>query len=340
MAAAGRWKKEFELGAGAVIHDFVVTRTGDAALCGEINKVAVVAVCRNGSEWVKHSMPDGCSSVFVGPGSTIWMVTGRGAEVSRDDGATHALSAGDARLRRIYFVNEQHGYAVGTEKTILETTDGGANWERLAAAEQVETNPETTSFHWIDFVTPRVGIITGSSKPPRKGLTGPMPAWRDPNKQERRPEWPGASITLETRDGGTSWKHTSTSLFGRMSKVLYSRDGRGLALLEFHDAFEWPSEIFSIDLRGGKSERAYREKTRAVTDIYLQAGGNGYLAAIEPPKDPSVSTLGRVHVLESEDLRVWREMELPVLDAGRVWIAGSEQKLWLATDGGVVLRAG
>lgn len=239
----------------------------------------------------------------------------------------------------IQFADEQTGYALGAEKTILETRDGGATWNDLPAAEFPSTSPESTVYHWVDFATPRVGLITGVSRPSRRGATGPLPAWRDPKGKDRRPEWPAASITLETRDGGVTWKHSTTSLFGRITRARYTREGRGLALVEFHDRFEFPSEVFSIDLRSGKSERVFRRTDRAVTDVLLSKNGGALLAAIAPPRNPAQSTLGTVHVLASRDLSSWEEQPLPEpFYAGRVWLLDSDPVL-LVTDTGVVLQA-
>jgi hypothetical protein len=188
-------------------------------------------------------------------------------------------------------------------------------------------------------VTPRAGIITGTSRPPRKGNTGPLPAWRDPMASLRRREWPGASITLETRDAGATWKHSVTSLFGRITRVRYSRDGHGLAVVEFHDAFEWPAEVFGIDIRTGESKRVFREADRAVTDAVVFSAARAYLAAISPPPAPAESDLGKLRVLHSADLESWNEMELPGdFAAGRALFAAQSDELWLATDTGYVLK--
>jgi len=36
-----------------------------------------------------------------------------------------------ARLQGVYFTDAQHGWVVGSNGTLLKTTDGGANWERI-----------------------------------------------------------------------------------------------------------------------------------------------------------------------------------------------------------------
>lgn len=243
-------------------------------------------------------------------------------------------------LERAYFLSADRGFVCGANKTLMETFDGGATWAPIAAAAEPDTVAAQTTYQWIDFVTPRAGIVTGASRPPRRGNTSSLPFWRDPMRTTRRREWPAASLTLETRDAGLSWKHSSTSLFGRISHVRYSRDGYGLAVLEFHDSFDWPSEVFLISIRTGQSERCFREKDRAVTDAVAFSATSGYLAAIEPPADPSESTQGLLHVLHSSDYKEWTDMPLPKpIPAGRAIFSGKiEDNLWLATDSGYVLR--
>lgn len=314
---------------------FTISATGQLAAASAER----VYFSEDGFQWKTAGTP-GTAVSMVYAGDDLWMVTEAGLHVTADGGKNWRLAHKAEGLTMVAFAGAQHGYATGARKTVLETVDGGATWAPLEAASAPETNAETTAYHWVDFVTPRVGVITGASRPPRKGLTGPLPAWRDPNGKERRAETPSASITLETRDGGKAWKHSSTSLFGRITRVRYSRDGRGLALVEFHDRFAYPCEVFSIDLRTGASERALRRKDRAVTDLVLFAGPRAVLAGVEPPSDAARSTLGTVRMLHSADLKEWTEQPVDKeIAAGRVWLAGwSADELWAATDTGAVLH--
>jgi hypothetical protein len=113
-----------------------------------------------------------------------------------------------------------------------------------------------------------------------------------------------------------------------------------LALVEFHDAFQWPSEVYRTDARTGGSARVFREKNRAVTDV-LMAGGSGYLAAIEPPgtlRDLPIP--GKLKVLTSEDLSKWVEMQVDYRAEGRraVFAKAGTCDLWVATDAGMILK--
>lgn len=74
-------------------------------------------------------------------------------------------------LTTVMFVNEQIGYAVGHEATILKTEDGGENWT-LQYNERRGENP----LFGIYFSSPTNGIAVG-----------------------------GFSVVLSTNDGGASW---------------------------------------------------------------------------------------------------------------------------------------
>jgi photosystem II stability/assembly factor-like uncharacterized protein len=294
-----------------------------------------------GDDFRLYPTPEPFSSVATPRKGILWATGERGIWHSRDEGKSWKLHTEVTALRVILFPFPNRGYALGSEKTVLETTDAGEHWEPLPAAAEPSTATANTTYWWIDFPTPRAGILTGSSRPPRHGRTSDLPAWRDPDPEERRKEWPAVSITLETRDGGETWKHSVTSLFGLITRIRYSKEGRGLVLMEFHDAFAYPSEVYAIDLKkGGASERAFRRPDRAVTDLLLFNGPRAVLATIEPPGNPARSTLGRLHFYESGDLSQWTEMPLPApVDAGRVWLCGGNpDDLWAVTDTGVFLR--
>lgn len=334
---ASRWTIE-RRDAEIPISEFAVSRDGVPwALTSVAGRPSLLT--RDGGAWESRALPEAAESLFPLIDGFCWLAGESGIWRSSDSGRTWSQLWKGEGIQRLFFLDENRGYGVGANKIAMSTTDGGEHWEPIAAAAAPRTTPEYTTYAWVEFVTTRAGIIAGWSRPPRSGITDVMPSWRDPARSSRRPEWPGASLTLETRDGGATWKHSSTSLFGRISRVRYSRDGRGLSLLEFHDAFEYPSEVFAISLKTGKSERVYREKDRAVTDIALTSSGTGLLAAVEVPTDPASDDRGVVHLLSSEDLQHWTEEVLPEkLTARRIWVAGFRmESLWAATDTGVIL---
>ena len=70
-------------------------------------------------------------------GSRLIAVGEAGHIVYSDDAGSHwkrAQSPAHALLTAVYFVDDQHGWAVGHDMLILATTDGGLNWKQQFSA--------------------------------------------------------------------------------------------------------------------------------------------------------------------------------------------------------------
>ena len=168
-----------------------------------------------------------------------------------------------------------------------------------------------------------------------------MPEWMSPTSSRFQRETPRVSIFLQTRDGGKDWDATTGSLFGHVSCVRLSLAGFGLGVIEFSDAFEWPSEVFRIDWTTGKSERIYREKNRLITDVAIPPTGPAYLAGIEKLDKLTDSPVpGKLKVLRSDDLANWQEMDVDYrTTAHQAMISAvDDRNIWIATDTGIILK--
>ncbi len=293
-----------------------------------------------GKSWSYVRLREAPLSLFFLNESLGWMVTEKGIWQTVEAGRSWRKLSKLKGVLRVYFLDEKRGWAVGTEKAIHETTDGGKNWTRLPAADGPDTTKEYTTYSWIDFANSKQGCITGYSAPPRAPASR-LPDWMDPERAENRRQWPTLTIFIQTLDGGKSWKHSTTSMFGRITRFRMEPSGKGLALVEFQNAFEWPSEVYRIDLASDKTERAYREKNRAVRDVILTGESAGYMAAIEPPgKLRQVPIPGRLVMLGSQDLVNWKEMPVDYRAyAGRPVLASAgKDQVWVATDTGMILK--
>lgn len=345
--AGARWVLQFfhdALDSELVITDlaFPSPRTGIAAGYllerGRV-KPRVLLTRDGGQSWKLVETREAPLALYFLEENLGWMVTERGLWGTTDGGATWTKLSNLRGLLRVHFLDRQRGFAVGLKKSAYETADGGRTWKRLAAADLPDSNPERTVYGWIEFAGPNAGSIVGWSSP-RREPEAQLPDWLDPEAAEKRRQWPTFTIVLQTSDGGRSWQHSTTSMFGRITRLRRTPDGRGLALVEFHDAFEWPAEVFRIDLRENSTERVYREKTRAVTDVAL-AGETAYLAAIEPPgKLRQTPVPGRLVMIRSSNLRDWEEMEVDYRAFGRraLLAVGGDSDVWVATDTGMILR--
>jgi hypothetical protein len=98
--------------------------------------------------------------------------------------------------------------------------------------------------------------------------------------------------------------------------------------------------VYSINLRNGVSDRSFRAKDRAITDLLCNPEGESYLAGYESVGDIHPSPIpGKVKILRSSDLKNWTEMSIDYRAvARRVWLAAAGDDIWAATDTGMILQ--
>jgi len=267
------------------------------------------------------------------------MVTASGVWGSGDAGRTWKRLARLRGLLRVHFITDQHGFAVGAPKAVYETEDGGRTWTPVKAAAEPKSTTEFTTYRALDFLDERVGLIAGSSRPPRRERQR-LPDWMDPEQTRLRPERPTLTIMLETRDGGRNWRSAETSLFGVITQIKLA-EGRGLALVRFLDWFDWPCEVYVLDWRTGRSQRTFRHADRNLTDIAILPDGVAYLAGFEPAgRLPGSPVPGRLKISRSRDWLKWEEMPVDYRAVARqvVFAAAAGGPLWAATDTGMILK--
>ncbi len=297
----------------------------------------VLVTSDGGAHWAETPVKESCVSLFFLDDSTGWMVTDKGIWQTVESGRSWKKLKAPAGMLRVWFLDAKNGFAVGLEKRVVQTMDGGETWTQVPASKDVQGDPEFTTFGQIAFAG-KNGIISGWNIPPRKG----GPDWMEPEKAQGRKQIPTLSVLLQTTDGGVTWEKSETSLFGQITRVSMTPQGTALGLIEFKDEFEYPSEVFSVNLHTGQSDRTFREKDRAITDVRLFAGANrGILAGYETTGTIYHSPVpGKLKVLTSDDLENWREIPVDYRAvAHRAIIAGpDENHLWIATDTGIILN--
>ncbi len=289
--------------------------------------VAASAVTRDGGRtWVLHTMPAVASSLFFLDETTGWMTGARALFKTTDGGLTWSRlpdSEATANAFRVYFATEEAGWAVGQRKSAFATKDGGTTWSRISAAETVNTTPENTSYLAIAFADRKSGMIVGASNPPRRDA-GP-----------RARELPHLGIFVDTRDGGETWRASTASMFGSVTRLAFAPDGRGLGLIQFAGDFDYPSEVFRIDWKTGESTRAFRDARCAVTDVIFLSSGAAMMAGVNARR---VGERGRIRLLRSADLAEWEDMPVAGRPAARrVILAEAGRAVWAATDDGLLL---
>jgi len=306
----------------------------------ESAKPVMVSTNDAGATWSVQQLKEPPLSLFFLNDSLGWMVTDRGIWKTEEAGRNWNKVASVQGVLRVHFLDENRGFAAGVRKTLLETNDGGRSWIAPQIVEKVSTSKTNTVFAALDFLGGRFGLIAGWSRPPR-AMGSRFPDWMDPEAASRRRELPATTIVIETRDGGVNWTPQVVSAFGRVTQIQLNPAGSALTLMEFDEAFEWPSEVFRVDLHTGKSTRVFREKDRMVTNMYLDRSGGGYLAAIECGGMLHRSPIpGRLRILRSADLTSWQEMRVDYRAVAHraILAAADSAHIWVATDTGMILR--
>jgi hypothetical protein len=307
---------------------------------GRIRPMSLIT-SNGGTNWEERPLPDVGLSVFFLNDSVGWLVGEKGIYRSDEGGRDWRRVSKPRRnlaMNRVYFINEQRGWAACDHKTVLETKDGGVTWNDLPAAAEPNANPDYTTYNWIEFVSPSEGIIGGASLPPRPGQN--RPAWMDPEGASNRREWPTLTLVLETHDGGVTWKAQTTPAFGQATRFRAQADGSSLALFRFANSFDWPSEVYHIR-RGVTTKPVYRQPGRMVTDCAWVGRSAAILAAVEPPgKLHTLPIPGKLRMIISTDLTNWTEMNVDYRAfANNAMLSVLERDLaWVATDTGQILR--
>lgn len=113
-------------------------------------------------------------------------------------------------------------------------------------------------------------------------------------------------------------------------------------MIEFSEAFEFPSEVFFWDWKSGRQKRVYRTKDRKVTDVAIAAAsGPIYLGAVEHSgRLQQMPIPGKVKIIRSDNALDWSEMEVDYRATARrvVLAAAGPAEIWAATDTGMILK--
>ncbi|HYO80828.1 MAG TPA: YCF48-related protein [Bryobacteraceae bacterium] len=292
-----------------------------------------------GQSWTRSALPAEPYSMYCLKDSSCWLVTNKGIYISAESGTDWKRISREKFITRVWFNSLQRGWAIGARRKIVETRDGGKTWTPIAALQDVKSSENRTVFHDIVFFDGKHGLITGRSE---RLEPEEVPIWLDADPTGRR-ESPTLSVVLQTTDGGETWKTSTTSMFGRLSEL----DGHGqlqfaVAVVEFDRYFNFPSEVYRINLKTGANDRVLRMKDFAVTDVVVLPDGRTLAAGFRPSGLLARTPVpGKVRVMETTaDMELWRDIDVDYRALGhRATLAyGGAAGLWVATDGGMLLK--
>lgn len=297
-----------------------------------------------GNRWDTVFLKDIPQHIACFGDATCWIATEKGVWKSDESGRTWQRVSKQKGILSLHFDSPTHGFAAGSEKSVWETKDAGAKWTLVPASREIEANPKYAAFHAIGFEG-NLGLIIGTSRPPRRGDNSLLPPWMDPEGQVKQREIPNLLLLIETRDGGKTWKGFSASVFGRVTSLRVAAVGEALALFEYGDGFEFSAEVNRINLRDGKTTPFYRRKEHTITDMLRRKTGDVLIAGTETSALRSIPIPSKVLIGEvsrradgGAGAFTQHEMHYKAV-AKRVSLALSpEGQAWAVTDTGMILR--
>jgi photosystem II stability/assembly factor-like uncharacterized protein len=159
--------------------------------------------------------------------SVGWMSGAGGISKTTDGGASWWLPVTDTDMHSIsdfHFADDEHGWAIVNGYTVVQTVDGGGNWQ--------EKFSSPYGMHAIHFIDSDVGVMVGSSGAIMRTVDGGA-TWSlrasDTTAQLLRVTFVDAqhgwavgddSAVVQTGDGGLSWQSVPVpQLFGRSSAL-------------------------------------------------------------------------------------------------------------------------
>lgn len=337
LSAAPRWKIQFlydHADSNFAIEDLECPTTRHCIAAGLIDdkkgheQGAVVVTSDGGLHWSQYEVKERPLSIFFLNESQGWMVTDRGLWSTVEGGRTWIKVQTRKGMLQAWFLNADHGYILGMKGLVQETTDSGKTWGKLEASGQapdpLSINYDIVSFHGAH------GVIIGASD-------ASSPILSDPGSRFRGS---GKITILETLDGGKKWTYGMVPLDGELAQFKMAKGFVVTVILYSNPKYPVSSAVFETPLGSPDGRMIFAERDRFATDIALLSNGGAVLASVEPPGNSTLVPIpGKLKILESDNLKVWREMDVDYRAvAQRAIIAAPDaQHMWVATDTGAIL---
>tara|TARA_Y100001968_G_scaffold272812_1_gene265215 strand:- start:349 stop:1365 length:1017 start_codon:yes stop_codon:yes gene_type:complete len=248
----------------------------------------------------------------------------------------------DANPLDIAFVNDKKGFLVGTERLILETNDGGENWEERSLEIPTEENFRLVSIDFLGdegWIAGQPGLVLHSKDAgknwTRFSLGNKLPG--DPYLittigSESAELATTAGAIYRTTDSGENWEAivADASGSGGIRDLRRNIDGSYISVSSL-------GNFFSV-LPAGKEnwEPHQRASSKRVQSVGYQPNGDLWM----------LSRGAEIRLLEdSQDLDSWSKPIIPILngynylDIGwdsqdSIWAAGGNGTLLVSSDGG------
>jgi hypothetical protein len=280
--------------------------------------------------WSQYEVKERPVSLFFLNDGLGWMVTDRGLWSTVEGGRAWIKIQSRKGILQAWFLDADRGYITGLKGLVQETRDGGKTWVQLEAGEKAPNAP-SLNYDIVSFQGAH-GIIVGAPD-------GSAPVPSNPGS-ESSPT--GKLAVLETQNGGKNWAYGTIPMYGELARLRISNGGFIVSVILYPDPkYPVSSAVFKTPLGSPDGRVIFAERDRAATDIVLLGDGGAVLATIEPPGNSTqVPIPGKLKMLQSANLKVWREMDVDYrVVAQRAVIAAPDSRhMWVATDTGAILK--
>jgi photosystem II stability/assembly factor-like uncharacterized protein len=246
----------------------------------------------------------------------------------------------EATLQDVAFTGDpNHGWVVGSQSTILETTDGGKTWQE----KKLELGPQNYRLTAVSFKGDE-GWIAGEPTILLHTTDGGA-SWSSIPLSAKLPGVPNTIVALgpqsaemstnvgaiyQTQDAGKTWKAMVEEAVGVVRNMSRSDDGKYVAVSargNFYSTWE-PGQSAWVQHNRNSSKRLQNMGFGEDGRLWMLARGGllQFSSAEDPetwdkPINPEVSTS-------------WGFLDLAYRQPNEIWLAGGSGNLLVSSDGG------
>lgn len=246
-----------------------------------------------------------------------------------------------ANLQDIAFTPDfKHGWLVGSEATVLETTDGGQTWQEKRVELEDENKARLTSVSFYGkegWIVGEPSVLLHTSDEGKTWSRIPLSA-----------KLPGSPLTItaladncaemttnvgaiyRTTDGGQNWKAMVQEAVGVVRNIQRSDDGKYVAVSakgNFYSTWEQGQNAWTPH---------NRNSSRRVQNMGFSPDGNLWMLARGGQVQFSTSDNGEEweKAIFPELSTSWGLLDLAYRNSEEIWVAGGSGQLLSSFDGG------
>lgn len=347
---AMRWQMRYqfdELGKRCQLQDFAMPTPQFGLATVEIEqedsgdvKARLLLTRDGGKSWIQEKCDKNPQGVFVLDAVNAWYIASGKVFSTRNGGQKwEKLQLPYPGITQLWFATPETGIGFGLGKVFYRTGDGGRTWSVVPESESLGLQSPQTYLRSMAMLPSGAGMLVGDSTAAAPESAA-LPDWMTPERALERKIVPGTAVLFQTHDGGKSWTSQLSSAFGALRRVRMG-PSRGAVVFQYRESFGWPSELFLLDLRTGKSSPVFRRKDMIVHDMLLFGDGSVLAAATQPSGRLRNSPIpGKLRIFWSPNAVEWFEMKVDYRATGNsaTFSPCSDGSIRIATDEGAIVQ--